>query len=41
MRPSEGREPLLGADYICFTGVLDVVRWAVAGCYNGSQYKKG
>jgi len=20
-------------DYICFTGVLDAVRWVVAGCY--------
>jgi len=28
--------------YICFTGVLDAVRWVVAGCYNnGSRYKKG
>jgi len=27
--------------YICFTGVLDAVRWVVAGYYNGSQYKKG
>jgi len=26
--------------YICFTAVLDVVRWVVAGCYNGLRYKK-
>ena len=51
--PSEGREPLLGGvasrycilctqlHCICFAGVLDVVCWVVAGCYNRSRYKKG